>query len=479
MDRETIGIPKQVSGSNTFGQKSTIDRSMKNPEAHSSEEFCNPDVESESQKVNLNPKSHIDIPISYEDKRKLLRYGKFFTLLLIFKSTVGICYFNYHYAIAKCGFLLAMFLNVITCYLTTYGLYKITRLADLIEKKAQEEEGTETMIRVYHELPEIMKTPGAPYLKYIILCACVMMTGGSNIGNLSMVSTMMALNLGVNLYLVKLVICIFFCALMFFIVEPEKIKGILLIVTVTLIVMVIMVITHSVYMIVDPSANTVLDPRGVHLTYANWVNMGLFLGVSSYAFESIGSIFNVRRTMKDRTAMPGLQIWAFIFIAISYYVTGLCVYLAYGDYGMKPTVFMYYSWAGQPVMYCLSFIYAATCVFNIPFNVIAFVENFEILPCLKNTLSDRNGDLSRWKLTFFRILVVVVSMAITLITDNVATILGICGSLAAPLISYILPMVLWWQFVPTGNWWKFHDCTVIGLGLVCAGFGLYSSLTYK
>jgi hypothetical protein len=184
MDRETTGIPKQVGGSNTSDHRSTIDRPMKAPETQSSDELCNPDVESDSQKVNLYAKSHIDIPISYEDKRKLLRYGKFFTLLLIFKSTVGICYFNYHYAIAKCGFLLAMFLNVITCYLTTYGLYKITRLADLIEKKVQGEGGNETMIRVYHELPEIMKTPGAQYLKYIILCACVMMTGGSNIGNL-------------------------------------------------------------------------------------------------------------------------------------------------------------------------------------------------------------------------------------------------------------------------------------------------------
>lgn len=240
-----------------------------------------------------------------------------------------------------------------------------------------------------------------------------MMTGGSNIGNLSMVSTMMAGNFGFNLYLVKLVICIFFCLLMLWIVEPEKIKGILLIVTIALIAMVIMVITHSVYMAVNPQSNAALDPRGVHLTYANWVNMGLFLGVSSYAFESIGSIFNVRRTMKDRTQMPTLQIWAFIFIAISYYLTGLCVYLAYGDYGMKDVVFKYYSWTGQPVMYCLSFVYAATCVFNIPFNVIAFVENFEILPCMKKMLSDRNGDMSRWKLTLFRILVVLVSMSIT------------------------------------------------------------------
>lgn len=92
--------------------------------------------------------------------------------------------------------------------------------------------------------------------------------------------------------------------------------------------MVIMVITHSVFMIDDPSATKVLDPRGVHPTYANWVNMGLFLGVSSYAFESIGCIFNVRRTMKDRSAMPGLRIWALIFIAISYYVKQQCVYLA-------------------------------------------------------------------------------------------------------------------------------------------------------
>jgi hypothetical protein len=70
-------------------------------------------------------------------------------------------------------------------------------------------------------------------------------------------------------------------------------------------------------------------------------------------------------------------------------------------------------------------------------------------------------------------------MTIILITDNFASILGIWGSLVAQLVSYILPMLLWWQVVPTGNWWKFDDCTMIGLGLVCAGFGLYSSINYK
>ena len=50
-------------------------------------------------------------PLSYDEKRKQLRYGKFATLILIFKSTVGICYFNYHFAIMKAGIVLSAFLN--------------------------------------------------------------------------------------------------------------------------------------------------------------------------------------------------------------------------------------------------------------------------------------------------------------------------------------------------------------------------------
>lgn len=37
----------------------------------------------------------------YESKRKQLRYGKFQASMLIFKSTVGVSIFSYHYAFGK------------------------------------------------------------------------------------------------------------------------------------------------------------------------------------------------------------------------------------------------------------------------------------------------------------------------------------------------------------------------------------------
>ena len=46
----------------------------------------------------------------------------------------------------------------------------------------------------------------------------------------------------------------------------------------------------------------------IQYTMFNFANMGVFLGVSSYAFESIGSIFNVRKVMQQRSAMPRLQM---------------------------------------------------------------------------------------------------------------------------------------------------------------------------
>jgi len=163
---------------------------------------------------------------------------------------------------------------------------------------------------------------------------------------------------------------------MILIVEPEKIKVVLFVVTIIMIIMVVMVISYSSYIIHDNSVHH----KTPNYTYYNFANMGIFSGVSSYAFESIGSIFNVRRTMKKRSDMPKLQIWSFILVAASYYLTGLLVYLAYGNNGIKDMVFKYYSWATTPVMNSLGYVYCVTCLFNIPFNVISFVENFESLP---------------------------------------------------------------------------------------------------
>lgn len=258
--------------------------------------------------------------------------------------------------------------------MTTYGIYKITRLADHIEEDASKK-GEDLTISVYHELPMQMNLKRAKLLRYVVLVACVTMTGAANIGQLSLVAVQLATNLGINLYFMKLCVTIFFSIIMLFIVEPEKIKTVLILVTAVLIGMIGLVIGYSGHVINDHNNNP--SSHIIRYTYFNFSNMGIFLGVSSYAFESISSIFSVRRTMKTRAAFPKLQIASFIFVAVSYYITGLMVYLAYGNNKMKDMVFKYYTMEASPLMHSLGYIFCATCIFNIPFNTICCVENLE------------------------------------------------------------------------------------------------------
>jgi hypothetical protein len=62
-----------------------------------------PDESLEVEKMFIQSPDESLVAETYESKRQSLRYGSLSTMLIIFKSTAGICYFNYHFAIAKVG----------------------------------------------------------------------------------------------------------------------------------------------------------------------------------------------------------------------------------------------------------------------------------------------------------------------------------------------------------------------------------------
>lgn len=366
-----------------------------------------------------------------------------------------------------------------TCYLTTYGIYKVCSLADHLEITEKEKgEEDDPMIKVYHEIPYMMKSKQATLLKIIILIACLLMTGTSNIANLSIISNLLADDTNIDLYLAKFLITLIFSLTMLYIVQPEKIKWIMYTVTITLMVMVVIIITDSLSIYAStPNKHT------KQYTYYSFINSGIFLGVSSYAFESVSSIFNVRRTMKCRSDLPNLQISAFIFISISYYICGLAVYLAYGNFNIQDTVFKYYG-VERAFMYSLGIMYSLTALFNIPFNIICFVEILESLPETRSIMCNNNGELNATKITIMRMVIIFLSMGFTLISDNFTRILDLTGSIAAPIVSYIIPIILCWEYCAItqkkiGLLGYLHDVTIIVIG-ICVGIsGIYSTIYFN
>ena len=172
-----------------------------------------------SQYSHMNSNSQ---PKTYESERIGLRYGTWSTALLIFKSTAGICYLNYHFAIAKVGLYLALIYNLFVCYLTSYGIYKVTLLANEIDcvptennnqntlelvnmqnettkirnpnsgtndnipkESVENNTANEKIVRVYHELPVQLNIKYAHVMQIIILLSCASMSFASNISNLS------------------------------------------------------------------------------------------------------------------------------------------------------------------------------------------------------------------------------------------------------------------------------------------------------
>ena len=445
---------------------------------------------------------------TYESSRAELRYGTISTAQLIFKSTAGICYFNYHFAIAKVGISQAFFYNIFVCYLTSYGIYKVTLIANEIDCKPgngsekntendnfenrhgaielndansrendsqpdQNEATNENIVRVYHELPVQLKIKYAYVMQVLILISCASMSFASNISNLSQISGMIAQMAGLNLQLAKLFVCIFFCLLQLFFVEPEKIKPITFFVSGVQIFIVIVVVYNSIDIY---SSN-----QNIEYDYYLYTNSGVFLGISSYAFESIAHIFNVRRMMVDRSKMPKIQVLTFIFIGLSYYLVGGAVYLAYGKDNVRKVIFDYYidknNW-----MSLLKNQYMITAVFGILFNSITVIENLEPIAVTRKQLTNSdNGSLNSNKVLFYRMLLVILSVGVTLISDNFNRILSFTGSTASPLLSFVQPILICWNYDEKCNrkqskFIYYHDCFILIGGVFVGICGIYSTI---
>lgn len=163
-----------------------------------------------------NMTSNKNAPISYEEKRRELRYGNFTTMALIFKSTAGVCYFNYHFPIYRVGIVLSLIYNIFIGYLTTYGIYRVTQIANNIDCKKGSAfndttaENENNIVRVFHELPIKLKIPNAKSYQILLLICCSIVTASSCIANLSLMASVISFNSGIHLLLSKILLVIFF-----------------------------------------------------------------------------------------------------------------------------------------------------------------------------------------------------------------------------------------------------------------------------
>ena len=92
-------------------------------------------------------------------------------------------------------------------------------------------------------------------------------------------------------------------------------------------------------------------------------------------------------------------------------------------------------------MHALVYFYGFTAVFNVPFNAIAMMENFEAIPTTRKYLCDNSGNLSGKRIVMGRILALFLATSVTFITDDLTRTMNFAGSIGAPVTSFIIPVI--------------------------------------
>jgi hypothetical protein len=96
----------------------------------------------------------------YEEARAKNKLGLPMSIVFLVKSAFGIGVFTSAYGYAKAGSILGAICCIFLCYITTYGMWLVGKLANIVE----EESNDYTQIKTYHDLsmacmPPALKNP--------------------------------------------------------------------------------------------------------------------------------------------------------------------------------------------------------------------------------------------------------------------------------------------------------------------------------
>lgn len=422
-------------------------------------------------------KGNITRRFTYEQVREKSKISGVAAFFILFKSCVGLGVFSYPYAFGKVGYFWGVVLGIYICYITTYGMYRISTISSDIEKRMQ---GL-VIINDYHHLAHYVtdKYKGPKWAFWFSLAAIV----GTILNNVSVViSSVIEISvhlkewMGLSGIYVKLIIIFLYLVVTTYALEPEKLKvfgvasGAFVIITVGL-------MYYDNTRLTFPDAQT----SDVRVEAMNIKNTGIFMGMAGFAYEAAGTIFTVRLTMQDRHAMPQLIIYVFIFVGYVFSVFSLSFYLAYGAEGLKPIAFEFYLRAVKPFMYYMGVAFCVSLIPFVPIFNIASSELIEQFGFFKSIFKDPSGTTRRVPLLLFRYLLFVVSCSPALITDKIELVMNLGGSLIIPVISFFIPVLLHYMHrknfeLPFNPWIMLHDGFIFCSGILVLVLGVMYSI---
>lgn len=315
-------------------------------------------------KMGLN--DEVDMATMRKDER--LDIGS--TALLIFKATVGLGLYSYQFGFGKVGVIAGFVFSFLQGIFVAYPMWRLVRMADTLEAEKTAEQklmsertsdmgdslisevdmdlnmsinnetsqemmpaidaSEEIIVKRYQDLPVMIGFEGAKVFETFTLLTTSVFNFFALIASLTLLSEIIVdgtkNNLMIMAYTARLATFIMFAVILLVIHSLERLKFITPFIILIMMTIAALFFGESCYQIFNSVSNDGFSSLS-NVAYFNLAEIGFFMGISSYSFQSIGSIFNIRRAMKVRSKMPTLLMIMTLVIAFMYAFLSLIIYL--------------------------------------------------------------------------------------------------------------------------------------------------------
>lgn len=194
---------------------------------------------------------------------------------------------------------------------------------------------------------------------------------------------------------------------------------------------------------------------------------GMLIGIALFAFESINTVANVRRTTQVPANMRYYVKVTFIAASTFYILFAASYHCAYGNNTMKKIAFDYY--LSSSILRGLKYLVMLNPLFSIPFNVITTVELFEKLRPLSFLTRDRALNLSAGRILLTRQAALAIVFCLSTLSQDMSLILNTVGSLFGPALGLLVPVIIFQNFaehhgITYSAAWRWHDYIYLAIG---------------
>ena len=412
-----------------------------------------------------------DQSMDYEEKRVLLKLGTFKSALMLIQGTVGISLFTLQKPLEMVGIAWGGFITVLSCYITVYGLVQLSSLAAEIEVDFS----LKRKIKNFDELTRQFKAKSAVYVKWLMMISGVCMMFASTVGNLLLISSHIRDILGLNDYVVKLIIFVIISLVFLLIVEPENIQYVNTYLTASLMILGYLFFGRSLYMWYDTYKP---GPSKVKLMDIKYT--GMFAGNVAYAFEVASNYLSLRLTSSSEVRYTSLTWYMMVLVGLNYFLLAGSSLYAFEPEEITDNLFEMHAKKSGSFWNSLIYVFMVNTLYTFTFNTIFTGEIIESIPAIHDRIANEKGVFDRTKLFLMRVTLWGIAVVISIYAKNVIYILNFSGSVFTPIISYFGPIYLRYLYTsqkggstPIAK--KIHDTLYILVALTISFWGIMNS----